>query len=140
MKRPYKLLICNSVSKKNTVPHSARFLCKKLFNIALIVKDLYICYCWMPQRLLNKICKNVQIERDICQLISKLITAIFINQQVRVKCGNHFSKPFVTSNGVNQGGVLSPVLFTLYKDKLLNRLRQSKLGCYVGDIFMGAFA
>ena len=36
--------------------------------------------------------------------------------------------------------MLSPVLFTLYIDKLLNRLRQSKLGCYVGDIFMGAFA
>ena len=28
----------------------------------------------------------------------------------------------------------------MYIDKLLNRLRQSKLGCYVGDIFMGAFA
>ena len=27
-----------------------------------------------------------------------------------------------------------------YIDKLLNRLRQSKLGCYVGDIFKGAFA
>ena len=36
--------------------------------------------------------------------------------------------------------MLSPVLSTLYIDKLLNRLRQSKLGCYVGDIFMGAFA
>ena len=57
-----------------------------------------------------------------------------------MKWGNHFSKPFVTSNGVKQGGVLSPVLFTLYIDKLLNRLRQSKLGCYVGDIFLGAFA
>ena len=43
----------------------------------------------------------------------------------------HFYKPFVTSNGVKQGEVLSPVLFTLYIDKLLNRLRQSKLGCYV---------
>ena len=70
----------------------------------------------------------------------RLIATIFINQQVRIKWGNHFSKPFATSNGVKQGGVLSPVLFTLYIDKLLNRLRQAKLGCYVGDIFMGAFA
>ena len=80
------------------------------------------------------------MERDICPLIARLIAAIFINQQVRVKWGNHFSKPFVTSNVVKQGEVLSPVSFTLYIDKLLNRLRQSKLGCYVGDIFMGAFA
>ena len=35
---------------------------------------------------------------------------------------------------------LSPVLFALYIDKLLNRLCQSKLGCYVGDIFICAFA
>ena len=47
---------------------------------------------------------------------------------------NHFSKPFVTSNGVKQDGMLSPILFTLYIDKLLNRLRQSKLGCYVGHV------
>ena len=78
--------------------------------------------------------------QTICSGLSALrissfpIAAIFINQQVRVKWGNHFSKPFVTSNGVKQGGVLSPVLFTLYIDKLLNRLRQSKLGCYVRDI------
>ena len=47
-------------------------------------------------------------ERDICPLIARLIAAIFINQQVRVKWGNHFSKPSVTStsNGVKQGGVL----------------------------------
>ena len=51
-----------------------------------------------------------------------------------------FSKPFVTNNGVKKGGGLSPVLFTMYIDKLLNRLRQSKLGCYVGDNFMGVFA
>ena len=37
-------------------------------------------------------------------------------------------------------GVLSSILFALYIAKLLNRFRQSKLGCYVGDIFMGAFA
>ena len=30
------------------------------------------------------------IERDICPSIARLIAAIFINQQIRVKCGNHF--------------------------------------------------
>ena len=62
------------------------------------------------------------------------------SRPLRVKWGNHFSKPCVTSNGVQQGGLLSQVLFTLYIDTLLNRLRQSKLGCYVGEFFMGAFA
>ena len=35
--------------------------------------------------------------------------------------------------------MLSPVLSTLYIDKLLNRCRQC-YGCYVGNIFIGAFA
>ena len=44
------------------------------------------------------------------------------------------------TNGVKQGGVLSPVLFTLYADVLLHSLQQSGYGCYIGNQFMGAFA
>ena len=58
------------------------------------------------------------IERDICPSIARLIAAIIKNQQVRVKRGNHFWKPFVTGNVVKQGGVISPILFTMYIDKL----------------------
>ena len=39
---------------------------------------------------------------------------------------------------MRQGGVLSPVLFTLYIDVLLNRLEQSGLGCYVAHEYFGA--
>ena len=43
-------------------------------------------------------------------------------------------------NGVKQGGILSPVLFTMYLDILLNQLQSCGLGCYIGQTFMGAFA
>ena len=46
---------------------------------------------------------------------------------------------FHVTNGVKQGGVLSPVLFTSYMDKLLEELQSSGVGCYVGTKFMGAF-
>ncbi len=42
------------------------------------------------------------------------------------------------SNGVKQGGVLSPILFTVYIDELLTRLSNARLGCHVGNIFCGA--
>ena len=47
------------------------------------------------------------------------------------------SHVFQTVNGVRQGGVLSPVLFTLYTDVLLHRLEDSGFGCTVGQEYFG---
>ena len=41
------------------------------------------------------------------------------------------SAGFGVSNGVRQGGVLSPVLFSLYMDGLLYKLKESGVGCYI---------
>ena len=35
-------------------------------------------------------------------------------------------------NGVKQEGVLSPTLFTCYIDGLLDRVKSSGIGCFVG--------
>jgi len=58
---------------------------------------------------------------------------------LRVQWSNSFSESFRISNGVKQGGVLSPLLFTVYIDTLLSRLKTSSLGCHVGVEFCGAF-
>ena len=36
---------------------------------------------------------------------------------------------FGSRNGVRQGGVASPVLFTIYMDELLMRLQRAGIGC-----------
>ena len=38
--------------------------------------------------------------------------------------------------GVRQGGVLSPVLFAVYVDEIIERLNYSKLGCFIGDLYL----
>ena len=43
------------------------------------------------------------------------------------------------SNGVRQGGVLSPILFTIYIEELLNDLRNLGVGCFCDSHFAGAF-
>ena len=40
------------------------------------------------------------------------------------------------SNGVRQGGVLSPYLFPVYLDDLLNELNNIKVGCYIGEALL----
>ena len=50
------------------------------------------------------------------------------------------SQPFKAGNGVKQGGVLSPILFTLYLNVLMDMLKSSGFGCYDGNVFVGALA
>ena len=47
---------------------------------------------------------------------------------------------FLATNGIKQGGVLSLVLFCVYLDELLIALSEAKVGCYIGDTFVGALA
>ena len=44
------------------------------------------------------------------------------------------------SNGVIQGGILSPVLFCVYLDVLLIALKEDGVGCHIGQWFIGALA
>jgi len=50
------------------------------------------------------------------------------------------SRPFGTLNGVRQGGVLSPLLFSLYLDNLLADLSSVGIGCHYIGMFVGAQA
>ena len=42
-------------------------------------------------------------------------------------------------NGVKQGGCLSPMLFTLYLDGLIQQLKHSGIGCHIGRTYCGVF-
>ena len=63
---------------------------------------------------------------------------MYIHQTVCVKWGNVTSEPVSVSNGVKQGGILSPILFTLYMDTLFHKLKERRIGCFIGDMFLGA--
>ena len=67
---------------------------------------------------------------------------MYTNQSVKVRWGQTVSSEFSVSNGVKQGGGggLSPILFAVYIDELLIRLKESNLGCHVDHLFLGALA
>ncbi len=39
---------------------------------------------------------------------------------------------------LNKGGVFSPILFAIYMDELLIRLKKSGVGCHIGNVFVAA--
>ena len=49
------------------------------------------------------------------------------------------SNTYPVSNGVKQGGVVSPILFINYIDELLLRLKKLGVGCYIGNLYCGSF-
>ena len=82
---------------------------------------------------------NILEEREVCPLIRRLLFKVYKDQRIRVRWNTCLSDISEISNGVKQGAVLSPVLFTDYIDKLLMRLRESGVGRHTNGVFAGAF-
>ena len=81
---------------------------------------------------------SLLLERSMCPTIIKLLLFMYTNQCLSVRWQSATTDPFSCANGIKRGGVLSPVLFCLYMDEVLRRLKQLDIGCRIGDIFAGA--
>ena len=77
------------------------------------------------------------INRGLCSVTARFLAYLYTNQTLRVNWNGCYSDPFATSNGVKQGGILSPILFSIYMDELLYRLKNASVGCYIGNMFLG---
>ena len=77
--------------------------------------------------------------RSLCPKITQLLYYMYTNQQCSVRRGSEHSDYFNVSNGVKHGGVISPILFSCYIDKLFSQLEHSGLGCHVGASYARAF-
>ncbi len=52
---------------------------------------------------------------------------------MRTMWKEEFCELFTTTNGIRQGDMISPVLFCIYMDALLNRLEREGYGCLIGN-------
>jgi hypothetical protein len=80
---------------------------------------------------------QILISRKLPAVFIRLLMDSYRRQKLQSGWLGHMSDYFSVSNGVKQGGVASPIMFTLYMDVLLHRLEAEGIGCYIGHYFMG---
>ena len=62
---------------------------------------------------------------------------MYTKQKLQVRWGSSMSSQFTACNGVKQGAILSPVLFSIYMDGLFEQLEKSGVGCHMGNHYTG---
>ena len=81
---------------------------------------------------------NKLIDKKMCPITIRLLLNMYLNHKIQVKWNGKLSLPFNVTNGVRQGGVLSPLFFSIYVDELLIKLKNSGYGCHIGNYYYGA--
>ena len=74
------------------------------------------------------------LKRKVPKLLVRLLFFWYKTQSFYVACNNVLSLPFTVSNGVRQGGVLSPVLFNVFIEDLSELLSTRMIGCYMNGV------
>ena len=78
-------------------------------------------------------------QRGVPCIIVRILAYWYAEQSMQVKWGSCLSTPFTVSNGVRQGGLLSPAFFNLYMDDLSVQLSQCRTGCMIGNTLVNHF-
>ena len=78
------------------------------------------------------------IQRKLPPVVVRALLTWYSDQMVSVSWNGCQSSKFGVTNGVRQGGVLSPILFTVYLDDLLKKLEENGVGCFWSHYFVGA--
>ena len=75
------------------------------------------------------------IDRGCPAFIVRILCYWYGTQQFTIRWCQGFSSFFTVSNGVKQGGILSPHLFNVYMDDLSVNLNKLHIGClYAGTL------
>ena len=74
------------------------------------------------------------LDRKTPIVLVRILLFWYTNQTMCMKWGSCISRYFYVSNGVRQGGILSPKLYSVYVDDLSEYLVKSQIGCHIDSL------
>ena len=77
------------------------------------------------------------IDRGFPSMLMNVLLDWYVKTFSIVKWAGCYSRCISVSSGIQQGGILSPLLFNIYIDSLIHALRVSDLGCHLGHMYVG---
>ena len=80
------------------------------------------------------------LGRNLPPHVLRFIFDGYLRQSVNVRFNSCRSRGFSISNGVKQGGIISPILFIIYYDELIKMLSCVPYGCKVGGRYVGVLS
>ena len=91
----------------------------------------------------DRIKHRLLFEKLTCRGVPECLVRIFSlwysSHTMCVRWGSTYSTCFGVSNGIRQGGILSPYLFNVYMDELSSLLNDCDTGCYNGGRIVNHF-
>jgi hypothetical protein len=121
--------------KKGHSPDMCLFILRQIVDIySNCSSPVYICFLDSSKafdRLNFWVLFNTLIKKQVPIIFVRFLKTWYCTQQLIVRWCNCYSDWFNVGNGVRQGGILSPLIFSIYMDNLSTRLNDSKVGCFV---------
>ena len=113
-------------------PHSSTTICTSLLRVTIEYYNKHGSDCYLLLLDESKAFDRVEYvklfrtlrDRKMCPVVLRLTMNMYINQSIQVKWNSIVSSNCYISNGVKQGGCISPTLFSVYLNGLIEKLRK----------------
>ncbi len=80
---------------------------------------------------------GILIKTGLPPIIIRTIMDLYERQESRAMWDNEYGDYFKCINCVRQGGVVSPLMFTVYMEELIKELQSAGIGWHVGNDYFG---